>query len=193
MRRGRATLLAGLVLLLVVAMAAPASADFSNGPSAPGVVVRYDSLVGAWLEDAEAELVALLGPPAEEFCLFEGFDEGVIQNVETPAGPIIHHFDVVLDTWIYEASNLWELCDELSASGAVEPLAIGEARMVVTQNYWNYEPGSRSGASTISANGVVYDADGDTWNFHGHESSQVDRDGNFRLLKSTVKLNKRGK
>ena len=193
MKRGRVTLLAGLILLLVVAMAAPASADFSNGPSAPGVVIRYDSLGGAWLEDAEAGLVALLGPPAEEFCLFQGFDWVVVQNVETPAGPIIHHFDMVLDVWIYEASNLWELCDELSVSGAVEPLAVGEARMVVTQNYWNYEPRSRPDVLTISANGIVYDADGDTWNFHGHESSELDRDGNFRLLKSTVKLNKRGK
>ena len=190
MKRGSAVLLAGLVLMLS-AVASPASAGFDQGPREPGVVVRYESPVAAILVDENAGLVALMGPPAERFCLFSEpeFDVGIIQNTESPAGPITHHLNEVLDAWIYVAPSFEDLC---ANPEGFELLADGQTRVVATDTYWNYEPGGRTELIRTSVHGVVYGTDGDAWNFSGHDTIRIDRNGNFRLLNSMIQMSRRG-
>lgn len=62
-----------------------------------------------------------------------------------------------------------------------------------TDNFDNYEPGSRANPFGGNANGAVHDDDGNTWNFHGNLKLMIDNDGNFKVISETIKLAKRGK
>jgi hypothetical protein len=180
------------LLVMVAAMAAPASANFSNGPDEAGSVFRANFPFGAAFIDAGAGLVALGGPPPEQGCLGEGFEEADFQFVETPAGPVKLLIHDVETFFIYEASSIDEVCEAVFTTG-IDPIAVGEANVRFNDNFDNYEPGSRANPFGANANGTVYDGDGNAWSFHGNSKLKIDRDGNFEVVTETVKLNKRGK
>lgn len=72
--------------------------------------------------------------------------------------------------------------------------AVGEAINVRwTDDFDNYEPGSRANPFSANANGTVCDVDGNAWSFHGNLKLKIDREGNFEVVQETVKPNKRGK
>lgn len=186
-------MLGAAAALLLGAVVAPAAASFDNGPNDPGVVFRANFPFGLGLQDPEAGLVALGGPPPEQGCLDQGFEEADFQFVETPAGPVKLLIHDVQPFFIYEASSIDEVCEAALTTG-IDPIAVGEEITVrVNDNFINYEPGSRTQAISANANGTVYDADGNAWSFHGSLKLKVDRDGNFEVVTETIKLNKRGK
>lgn len=182
----------GVAAMLLAKVAAPAVANFDNGPDEAGAVFRANFPFGLAFEDPEAGLVALGGPPPEQGCLGEGFDEADFQFVETPAGPVkvlIHHVETF---FIYEAESIGEVCEAVLTTG-IDPIAVGDAINVrFNDNFENYEPGSRANPFGGIANGTVYDDDGNAWSFHGNVKLKIDRDGNFELVQETIKLNKRG-
>ena len=182
----------GVAAMLLATVAAPAAANFDNGPDEAGAVFRANFPFGRAFEDPEAGLVALGGPPPEQGCLGEGFDEADFQFVETPAGPVkvlIHHVETF---FIYEAESIGEVCEAVLTTG-IDPIAVGDAINVrFNDNFSNYQPGSRANPFGGNANGTVYDADGNAWSFHGNVKLKIDRDGNFELVQETIKLNKRG-
>ena len=182
----------GVAAMLLATVAAPAAANFDNGPDEAGAVFRANFPFGLAFEDPEAGLVALGGPPPEQGCLGEGFDEADFQFVETPAGPVkvlIHHVETF---FIYEAESIGEVCEAVLTTG-IDPIAVGDAINVrFNDNFDNYEPGSRANPFGGIANGTVYDDDGNAWRFHGNVKLKIDRDGNFELVQETIKLNKRG-
>jgi hypothetical protein len=176
-------------------MAAPAVANFSNGPDEAGVVERFSSPFGLAFEDADAGLVALGGPPPEQGCVGEGFEDyfGDFQAVSTAAGPVILVVQAEIPFYVYEATSVFEVCEAVIDEGR-QPIAAGENIAVrLTDNFANYEPGSRSNPFGANANGTVYDAKGDAWSFHASQKFKLDRDGNFTVLTEKVKLSKRGR
>jgi hypothetical protein len=183
-----------VVALFVVAaaMAAPASADFSNGPDQAGSVFRANMPFGLAFEDADAGLVALGGPPPELGCLGMGFEDAAQQIVETPAGPVKLVIHDVEPFFIYEAASIGEVCEAALTTG-IDPIATGDAINVrFNDNFANYEPGGRANPFGGNANGTVYDAEGKAWNFHGNVKLMLDQDGNFEIRTETIRLNKRG-
>jgi hypothetical protein len=188
----RRSLVVVALLVLVAAMAAPVLANPSNGPDEAGAVFRANFPFGLGLEDPEAGLVALGGPPPEQGCLGLGFEEADFQFVETPAGPVKLLIHDVEPFFIYAASSIDEVCEAV-LNGGIDPIAVGEAINVrFTDNFDNYEPGSRANPFGANANGTVYDADGNAWSFHGNLKLKIDKDGNFEIVQETIKLNKRG-
>ncbi len=172
-------------------LAAPALANFSNGPEFAGSVFRGNFPFGIAFEDAEAGLVALGGPPPEQGCLGEGFEEADFQVVETPAGPVKLVVHDVETFFIYAASSIGEVCEAALTTG-IDPIAVGEANVRFNDNFANYEPGSRGNPFGGNANGTVYDSDGNAWSFHGNQKFFLDSNGNFQVLAETIKLNSRG-
>lgn len=181
--------LAAAALLLVAAAAGPAAADYSNGPDESGVVDRAAMPFGASFIDGG--LVALGGPPPEQGCLGEGFEDVDVLVVETPAGAIKGLIHDVQTFWIYEATSIGEVCEAALTTG-IEPLAVGDATVRWNDNFANYEPGSRTNTFGGNANGTVHDADGNAWSFHGSVRLMIDRDGEFEVIKETIRLNQRG-
>jgi hypothetical protein len=168
-------------------------ANFSNGPEESGVVFRFNFPFGLGLQDPEAGLVALGGPPPELGCLGLGFEPENHQIIVTPAGPIkalIHVDDHPF--FIYAASTIGEVCEAALTTG-IEPIAVGYAKVRFNDNFINFEPGSRANPFGGQANGTVYDSDGNPWEFHGNLKLMIDKGGNFRVITETVRLNKHGR
>ena len=182
----------GAMAILLAAMAAPAVANFDNGPDEAGNVFRANFPFGLAFQDSAAGLVALGGPPPEQGCIGEGFEEANFQFVETPAGPVKVLIHDVETFYIFEAGSIGEVCEAALTTG-IEPIAVGEGINVrFNDNFDGFEPGSRANPFGGNANGTVYDADGNAWSFHGNVKLKIDRDGNFEVVSETVKLNKRG-
>lgn len=177
---------------LVAGTAAPVLANFDNGPEEAGSVFRFNFPFGASLVDAEAGLVALGGPPPELGCIGLGFEEADFQFVATPAGPVKFLIHDVQQFFIYEASSIGDVCEAALTTG-IAPFAVGYAKVFFNDNFDNYEPGSRSNPFGGNANGTVYDADGNAWQFHGNLKLFLDREGNFEVIKETIRLKKHGK
>ena len=188
----RRMMILGSVAALLAAIAAPAAADH-GGPDDSGVVHRGHYPFGMAFEDSEAGLVALGGPPPEQGCLGDGFEEADFTVVETPAGAVKILIKDTETFFIYEAGSIGEVCDAVF-NGGIDPIAVAmDSKVVFTDNFANYEPGSRTNVWGGNANGTAYDAEGNAWSFHGNQKLMVDKDGNFTLISDTVKLKKRGK
>jgi hypothetical protein len=184
-----------MTVVLSGMMAAPAVGNFSNGPDEAGVVERFSLPFGLSFEDADAGLVALGGPPPEQGCVGQGFEDNVgdFQAVQTAAGPVILVVQAEIPFYVYEGTSVFEVCAAVLDDG-LQPIAAGENIAVrLTDNFWNYEPGSRSNPFGANANGTVYDAEGDAWSFHASQKFKLDRDGNFTVRTESVRLSKRGR
>ena len=180
------------VFAAFAAITTSAWANFSNGPGQAGSVFRFNFPFGVALQDTEAGLVALGGPPPELGCLGEGFEEANIQLVFTPTGPIKLLLHDVEQFYIYEAASIDDVCEAALSTG-IAPLAVGYANVFANDNFDNYEPGDRSNPFGGNTNGTVYDAEGSPWEFHGNLKLFIDREGNFEVIKETIRLRKHGK
>ena len=182
----------GAAAMLIAAIAAPAAADH-GGPDESGVVHRGHYPFGMAFVDSGAGLVALGGPPPEQGCVGEGFELADIMELATPAGAVKVLIRDTETFWIYEAGSIDEVCEAVFTTG-IDPIAVAEnSKVVFTDSFANYEPGSSTNVWGGNANGTAYDAEGNAWSFHGNQKLMVDKDGDFTLIHDTVKLNKRGK
>jgi hypothetical protein len=182
-------ILGGVATLL----AAIAAAADHGGPDDSGILHRGHYTFGMAFIDSEAGLVAPGGPPPDQGCVGEQFEEAEFTEVATPAGAINALIRDTETFSINEAGSIDEVCEAALTTG-IEPIVVAEnSKVVVTDNYLNYEPGSRANPFGGNANGTAYDADGNAYSFHGNQKLKLDKDGNFILIRDTVKLNKRGK
>jgi hypothetical protein len=176
--------LLAMIGTLVVAMsvAAPVLADFGNGPDDSGVVSRGEYPFGLAFIDPDAGLVALGGPPPEQGCVGEGFEDADFLIVETPAGAVKILVHDVEPFFIYEATSIPEICEAVFTTG-IDPIAVGADIAVRYNENGNYLGGN--------ANGVVYDDDGKAWSFHGNSKIFIAQNGDLEI-RETVKLHSLG-
>ncbi len=188
----RSLTLLATVAILIGLVAAPAAANFDNGPDESGVVHRANYPFGMAFVDAESGLVALGGPPPVQGCRGQGFDDADFLEVFTPAGPVKVLIHGTNTFWIYEASSIDEVCEAALTTG-IDPIFIAhDAKVRVTDNFTGFEPGSRANPFGGNANGTAYDVDENAWSFHASQKLMLDRDGNFTVRSETIKLRKLG-
>lgn len=183
-----------LVMTMVAAMlalAGPATAGWENGSADPqGPIERFTTDGGISWIDSEDGLVALAGPPLELGCFGLGFDdlEGQTQVVTLPAGEVIYlSKDVDIPVQVYAGTSIGALCEQVHAGETVEPLASGVARALATDNDPTVEL-RRASTFSVRANGRLITPDGDACAFTAVFRAQVDKDGDFRLLREDVGL-----
>jgi hypothetical protein len=100
--------LALLTLAVAVCLVEVGQAGADPPADPPGPVSRFtDVFASAYMDPADG-LVALGGPPPEQGCFGQGFDDPAdFQIVELPSGPIkILIRDVDQPMWLYEASSI---------------------------------------------------------------------------------------
>ena len=173
------------VLSLLLATAAPAMA---TPPDESGRVVRIALPFGVSFEDAGDGLVALGGPPAELGCLGEGFEDVPHQGVVMPNGVVnLLVKDVDQPFYIYEASSIDEVCESVFAGNTPEPIFTGSARVVATDND-AFGAGRNTNSWGSSANGTVYDADGNPSHFNASIRLQFSEKRGFRIVHENINL-----
>jgi hypothetical protein len=132
-------ILGGVATLL----AAIAAAADDGGPDDSGILHRGHYTFGMAFIDSEAGLVAPGGPPPDQGCVGEQFEEAEFTEVATPAGAINALIRDTETFSINEAGSIDEVC-EAALTTSIEPIVVAEnSKVVVTDNYLNYEPGSR--------------------------------------------------
>lgn len=184
-----------LVVGLVLMIAGPAAAGFDNGPQdPPGPVERFQSPFAVDYVDVDDGLVALGGPPPEQGCRGESFEDNVanVQEVRLPNGVIVSLVqDDDMPMRVYAASSIGEICDAVLAGESVEPLASGTVRTVRTDNDLEASAtpgGTRTNAFGDHSSGQLSTPAGESCRFSGVFRAQITRDDEFRLLKLDVTL-----
>jgi hypothetical protein len=185
-RTGRLTTTAMLAAAL---LSQPGVAAADPPPDPPGPVERYDDITAVFpvFLDAEAGLLALAGPPAEERCYGEGFTDGSDVQVltrEPRQGKVTGDIRI----WVYEIPEAGTICDVLYAGGTPELLASGTARFVLTVNYDGQEEWPRTTAFALTATGTLGTPGGETCQFLGTSHAVEDEDGDLQTLTERVAL-----
>jgi hypothetical protein len=181
-----------LALLMTLSLAAPAHANFMNGPDEAGVVSRFAEPLGAVAEDAETGLVAAIGVE------FVGWDPGHPQgpcriddvgNVDqqavlTPSGAanFIGQADIAVEVFDLDDGQL-AIC-----AGEADPIFTGDVRY-----RFSVALNPRSGFTvSVSAHGVVMDDDDAAYDLRVRQT-QVVRNGELRVLNQSVRVTPRGR
>lgn len=158
-------------------------------PDPPGAVERQQSVFAFAYPDAEAGLVALGGPPAEQGCFGQGFDDlGTDQFVTTGSGAVVAlGKDSDQPMFVYAGTSIEDVCGRVVAGEPVELLASGTVRLVATDNDFRLA-GGRTNSFQNTAIGQLQSPDGQTCRFKAAFHGQVDRAGDFRELRLDVSL-----
>lgn len=171
--------------LVTLSLAQVASAE---PPPSSGAVTRFtDVFAVAYFDEADG-LVALGGPPPEEGCIGEGFDDPAeIMEVLTGSGVLMGHIiQVDLPVFVYDLT-LGFPCEILAAGGTVEPLFVGTIRTVWNDNDF-IVTGTRANSFGGSSTGWVTDADGNACRFSAHVRLLISPDGEFRVLTEDITI-----
>lgn len=177
-------------LVSFAATPAVAAEGIDQAPEDPaGAVERIDNVFAFAYADAEAGLVALGGPPPEEGCFGEGFDDtGTDQVVTTPSGAVVVlGKDTDQPMQVYAGTSIEDVCDRVVAGEPVELLASGVARLVVTDNDRDVSA-TRTNSFQNSATGRLRTPAGDSCSFRAAFHGLIDREGEFRELRQEVAL-----
>ena len=130
------------------------------------------------IEDVEAGLVMVTGPPLEQGCFGQGFEPALrTQGVTLPDGTILGVATGQQDTWVYEGSSIGELCFELAVNGISPTLvASGTGRVAATDNDLNVTSG-RTNTFGVTVTGRLATPDGERCNLRAHNRAQITEDG----------------
>ena len=179
----RGPLTAAILLVLLTAQIAVAAP-----PDTSGVVTRFTDVIAFSYIDETDGLIALGGPPPEEGCFGEGFDDTAeFMEVQTPAGPIVavaHQAE--LDVFVYDLT-LGHPCDILEAGGTPIPLYTGTMRTVANDNDLEVSL-TRTNSFGARSTGWVEDAEGNRCRFSAHVRLQITRDEQFRVLTEGIHI-----
>jgi hypothetical protein len=170
------------LLALVTAQGVAAPPDIS------GVVTRYTDVFAVAYVDETDGLIALGGPPPEEGCFGEGFDDPAqFMEVQTSAGPIVVvAHQAQLDVSVYDLT-LGHPCEIIEAGGTPIPLYTGSMRTVANDNDLEASL-TRTNSFGASSSGWVEDADGNHCRFSAHVRLQITRDEEFRVLTEGITI-----
>jgi hypothetical protein len=163
-----------------LAMAAP--------PGSSGVVTRFtEAFAVSYIDEADG-LIAVGGPPPEEGCFGEGFDDPAeFMNVQTPAGPILAKVhQAVSDVFVYDLT-LGHPCEILDAGGTPLPLYTGTWRTVGNDNDLHVTL-TRTNSFGFRSAGWVEDAEGDRCRISAHVRLLITRQGEFRVVNEGITL-----
>jgi hypothetical protein len=179
----RGPLTAGILLVLLTAQIAVAAP-----PDTSGVVTRYTDVLAISYIDEKDGLIALGGPPPEEGCFGEGFDDPAqFMEVQTPAGPIVAvAHQAQLDVFVYDLT-LGHPCEIIEAGGTPIPLYTGTMRTVANDNDLEVSL-TRTNSFGARSTGWVEDADGNRCQFSAHVRLQITRDEEFRVLTEGITI-----
>lgn len=195
-KRGR--FLTSLVVGSVLAISSFPVMASAEAPDDSGIVIRIDDWLALGYRDAADDLVALGGPPAEQWCIDVGWEDYVTQYqfAHTPPGATVmtvHGSD--LPVWVYRASLFAEVCDVVLGGGSPELIASGTVRLVVSDNDL-FASETRTNSFGHSAIGTVVDAHGDLWSFSAEFRGQIapsQGDECFcRIVRENITLSRRG-
>jgi hypothetical protein len=166
------SLLAALLITLLATQVAVAAA-----PGSSGVVSRFWDAGGFSYYDAADGLTALGGPPPEEGCFGEGFDDpAFVTLVEMPSGALkVTIRQGPTPIFVYEGT-VDDICGTILGGGAVEPLYVGSVSSVLTDNDGQASL-TRVNAFGSASHGTVWDAAGNPCAFSAHVRMQVTLDG----------------
>jgi hypothetical protein len=182
--------LALLTLAVAVCLVEVGQAGADPPADPPGPVSRFtDVFASAYMDPADG-LVALGGPPPEQGCFGQGFDDPAdFQIVELPSGPIkILIRDVDQPMWLYEASSIEEICEAVFAGMIPEPVASGTVRTVLNDNDADVSL-TRSNAFGDTSTGILQRADGTACHFSASFRAIVTKKDEFRVLKEDIRSN----
>lgn len=174
------SLLAALLTTLLATQVA-----LADPPDSSGVVSHFYG-IGSFSYYEDDGLTALGGPPPEQGCFGQGFDDlAVFTLLETPSGVFkVNIRQGPTPVFVYDLT-LDEICGTLIGGGTVEPLYVGE--MTTVYNETHPAPGhSLAVTFGTSSHGTVWDADGNQCLFSGHDRVQITRDGAFKWLASDI-------
>lgn len=182
-----------LVLGLIVAMAGPAAAG-NHSVDPPATIERFEApFFVSYFDDADG-LIALGGPPAEQGCNDEGFDDNLanIQEIRLPNGVIVSLVkDPDMPIWVYAASSIEEICMAVDEGEPLDLVASGTVRLVLHDNDLEASAtpgGTRTNSFGDHASGRLTTPDGGSCQFSAIFHGQVNRDDEFRLIKEDVTL-----
>ncbi len=184
-RRRRRFAFAGATLALLLT----ASLAIAAPPDSSGVVIRYTDVgFAAGYVDEKDGLIALGGPPPEEGCLGEGFDDPAqFMDVQTPAGPVLGKVhQAVAEVFVYDLTS-GHPCEILEAGGTPIPLYSGTWRTVGNDNDLNVTL-TRTNSFGFRSTGWVEDADGDVCRITAHVRLLITRQEEFRVVNEGITL-----
>lgn len=185
-RRWRGFVLAAAALTLFPVGVAEAR----GGPSESGVVTRVEMGFGPGWVDVDQGITALVGPPAEQGCIGEGFEDADWMFVEAPTGPVKMLVKATMPVRIYAGIGDEEVCEAV-LGGGLEPLYVGyEITIILTDNFVNYQPEYRANAFGVRGQGVVYDADGEPHRFSAVVQRHLPREGAGPCDCPTIRVSK---
>jgi hypothetical protein len=180
--RTRVSMVAMVAALLLGVIGLP---GYANPPDESGVVERFD--VGIFYFFEGDGFVALGGPPPEEGCIGEGFDDLLtVQAVDHGDGVQNFLTRGDQDLWVYAASSVDQVCETLAGGGTPELLASGTVRLVALDNDIDVS-GTRTNSFGGSVSGRLETPDGGSCRFRGTERYTI-QDGEFRVLVSEAVL-----
>lgn len=177
------SLLAALLTTLLATQIAVADAPDSSGVASH----FYDIAAFAYNDEADG-LTALGGPPPEEGCFGEGFDDlALFLVVEEPSGALkVHIRQGPTPVSVYDLT-LDQICETIIGGGAVQPLYVGWMSTVLNDNDAEVSL-TRTNSFGGSSHGMVWDGVGNQCAFSAHDRLQVTRDEEFRVLSSEINI-----
>jgi hypothetical protein len=185
----RSTRRFGVLLLAtgVLALGAlPAGADPTADNQGP--VSRFTAPFALAYIDPADNLVALGGPPPEQGCLDEGFEDhkADFQEVQLPSGPVVALVrDIDQPMRLYQASSVDEICDAVAAGEDPQPIATGTAHVVATTND-AFGSGRRTTTLGDKATGTLLDSAGKPCHFTGIFREQISPAGESRIIRHDI-------
>jgi hypothetical protein len=185
--RTAATVAVTLALLMVTAL--PSAAGWDNGPDdPPGPVVRYEDVVAVAFVDEADGLVALGGPPPEQGCFGEGFDDiGDVQEIDLGDVVMLVQRDGDQPMQVYEGEGIGDVCERIVAGETVEPIATGTVRAMTTDNDADVSL-TRANSFGSTAIGTLTTPEGQTCSFRGTFRAIIDPNDEFRGPEEDISL-----
>lgn len=178
------------VLLLAAGVlalgAVPAGAQPTTDKQGP--VSRFTAPFALAYIDPADNLVALGGPPPEQGCFGEGFEdhEADFQEVQLPSGPVVALVrDIDQPMYLYQASSVEEICTAVEEGEHPQPIATGTAHVVATTND-AFGSGRRTTILGDKATGTLLDSGGKPCHFTGIFREQISPAGESRIIKHDI-------
>jgi hypothetical protein len=166
--------------------ALPAGADPTADKQSP--VSRFIAPFALAYIDPADNLVALGGPPPEQGCLDEGFEDHTadFQEVQLPSGPVVALVrDIDQPMRLYQASSVDEICAAVAAGEDPQPIATGTAHVVATTND-AFGSGRRTATLGDKATGTLLDSGGNPCHFTGIFREQISPAGQSRIIRHDI-------
>lgn len=169
-----------------------ASANFGNGPSAAGIVERFEEPgIGFWVDEADELVVLANVDSVRDACEFNPAGAGDVQVLTLPNGVIItllHDNDVPVLVIPLALPGV----DPCADPDNYPVIATGTGNVRGTDNDADVSL-TRNNTFGTRLNGRVVDDTGQAWSVQAVFRARITQDDEFKLIREDVNLTKRGK